>query len=113
MRREHISADGFWQMPGKPVGDWPGTKNGRDHRVALSEPARGGDREPPRPRRRQQEVENAAADARRRDWDRARRTGGSWLPWRGISSASSRGAGPATLSASDSQCTAAAPAPPW
>ena len=27
-------------MPGKPQGDWPGTKNGRDHRVALSEPAR-------------------------------------------------------------------------
>ncbi len=34
----HI-VDGWWQMPGKPVGDWPGTKNGRDHRVALSEPA--------------------------------------------------------------------------
>ena len=31
--------DGFWQMPGKPVGDWPGTKNTRDHRVALSAPA--------------------------------------------------------------------------
>ena len=26
-------------MPGKPVGDWPGTKNGRDHRVALSDTA--------------------------------------------------------------------------
>ena len=26
-------------MPGRPVGDWPGTKNGRDHRVALSEPS--------------------------------------------------------------------------
>ena len=38
MQRDHI-VDGFWQMPGKPVGDWPGTKNGRDHRVALSEPA--------------------------------------------------------------------------
>ena len=38
MRAEHI-ADGWWQMPGKPVGDWPGTKNGRDHRVWLSEPA--------------------------------------------------------------------------
>ena len=25
--------------PGRPQGDWPGTKNGRDHRVALSEPA--------------------------------------------------------------------------
>ena len=38
MLREHI-ADGWWQMPGKPVGKWPGTKNGRDHRVWLSEPA--------------------------------------------------------------------------
>jgi integrase len=38
MRREDI-ADGWWQMPGKPVGKWPGTKNGRDHRVWLSEPA--------------------------------------------------------------------------
>ena len=38
MQRDHI-VDGFWQMPGKPVGDWPGTKNGRDHRVALSESA--------------------------------------------------------------------------
>jgi integrase len=38
LQRDHI-ADGWWQMPGKPVGDWPGTKNGRDHRVALSESA--------------------------------------------------------------------------
>ena len=38
MQREHI-VDGWWQMPGKPQGDWPGTKNGTDHRVALSEPA--------------------------------------------------------------------------
>ena len=38
MQAAHI-VDGWWQMPGKPVGDWPGTKNGRDHRVALSEPA--------------------------------------------------------------------------
>ena len=38
MQREHI-AEGWWQMPGKPVGDWPGTKNARDHRVWLSEPA--------------------------------------------------------------------------
>ena len=38
MQRDHI-VDGFWQMPGRPQGDWPGTKNGRDHRVALSEPA--------------------------------------------------------------------------
>ena len=40
MRREHV-VDGWWQMPGKPQGDWPGTKNGRDHRVALSEAAQG------------------------------------------------------------------------
>ena len=38
MEREHI-VEGWWQMPGKPQGDWPGTKNGRDHRVWLSEPA--------------------------------------------------------------------------
>ena len=38
MQAAHI-ADGFWQMPGKPAGNWPGTKNGRDHRVALSEAA--------------------------------------------------------------------------
>jgi len=36
MRREHI-VDGWWQMPGKPVPalGWPGTKNGKDHRVWL------------------------------------------------------------------------------
>ena len=38
MVREHV-ADGWWQMPGKPKGTWPGTKNGRDHRIALSAPA--------------------------------------------------------------------------
>jgi integrase len=38
MERAHV-VEGFWQMPGKPQGDWPGTKNGRDHRVALSEAA--------------------------------------------------------------------------
>jgi integrase len=38
MQRDHI-VNGFWQMPGKPVGGWPGTKNSKDHRVALSEPA--------------------------------------------------------------------------
>ena len=38
MRREHI-VDGWWQMPGDPVGDvWPGTKNGESHRVWLSKP---------------------------------------------------------------------------
>jgi integrase len=38
MAKDHI-ADGWWSMPGKPKGAWPGTKNGRDHRVALSKPA--------------------------------------------------------------------------
>jgi integrase len=38
MQREHIT-DGWWMLPGKPEGKWPGTKNGRDHRVWLSEPA--------------------------------------------------------------------------
>jgi len=39
MRREHI-VDGWWQMPGAPdprLG-WPGTKNGKDHRVWLPTP---------------------------------------------------------------------------
>jgi integrase len=42
MRREHITADGWWAMPGAPnpaIG-WPGVKNGEDHKVWLSEPAR-------------------------------------------------------------------------
>lgn len=36
MRREHI-VDGWWEMPGQPNKDlkWPGTKNGRNHRVWL------------------------------------------------------------------------------
>jgi integrase len=38
MEAAHI-AEGWWRMPGKPQGEWPGTKNSRDHRVALSEPA--------------------------------------------------------------------------
>ena len=38
MQREHI-VEGWWQLPGKPQGNWPGTKNGRDHRVWLSEQA--------------------------------------------------------------------------
>ena len=38
MVKDHV-AEGWWQMPGRPVGSWPGTKNGRDHRVALSEAA--------------------------------------------------------------------------
>ena len=35
MMKDHI-VEGWWQMPGRPAGRWPGTKNGRDHRVALS-----------------------------------------------------------------------------
>jgi integrase len=37
MRSEHV-ADGWWEMPGKPVPElgWPGTKNGETHRVWLS-----------------------------------------------------------------------------
>src|SRR5262245_8076267 len=38
MRSEHI-VDGWWEMPGKPTGDWPGTKNGQSHRVWLPQPA--------------------------------------------------------------------------
>jgi integrase len=37
MRSEHI-VDGWWEMPGKPTGGWPGTKNGANHRVWLPEP---------------------------------------------------------------------------
>lgn len=39
MRREHI-IDGWWEMPGDPVGGWPGTKNGASHRVWLPAAAR-------------------------------------------------------------------------
>jgi integrase len=41
LRSEHI-IDGWWQMPGAPVPvlGWPGTKNGKDHRVWLPRPAR-------------------------------------------------------------------------
>ena len=52
MQREHI-ADGWWQMPGKPQGAWPGTKNGRDHRVWLIGAGAGADRAPPRGQRQQ------------------------------------------------------------
>jgi integrase len=40
MKREHIR-DGWWEMPGEPVAElgWPGTKNGRSHRVWLPGPA--------------------------------------------------------------------------
>jgi integrase len=38
MRREHLK-DGWWEMPGGPIADiWPGTKNGRAHRVWLPKP---------------------------------------------------------------------------
>jgi integrase len=38
MRWEHIK-DGWWQMPGEPVGGvWPGTKNEKDHHVWLPKP---------------------------------------------------------------------------
>ena len=37
MQAVHI-AEGWWQMPGRPAGAWPGTKNGRDHRVAGERP---------------------------------------------------------------------------
>jgi integrase len=42
MRSEHIEPDGWWDMPGKPDPEkrWPGTKNGRDHRVYLPRAAR-------------------------------------------------------------------------
>lgn len=41
MRREHI-VDGWWEMPGQldPKLDWPGTKNGQNHRVWLPQAAR-------------------------------------------------------------------------
>jgi integrase len=40
MRREHI-VDGWWELPGQPdpTLDWPGTKNGQNHRVWLPQPA--------------------------------------------------------------------------
>jgi integrase len=37
MRREHLTADGWWLMPGKPDAlGWRGTKNGRSHAVWLT-----------------------------------------------------------------------------
>jgi integrase len=40
MRREHHK-DGWWEMPGEPIPDiWPGTKNGRTHRVWIPVPAK-------------------------------------------------------------------------
>jgi integrase len=39
MRREHVK-DNWWELPGSPDAalKWPGTKNGRDHRVWLPRP---------------------------------------------------------------------------
>jgi integrase len=40
MRREHIK-DGWWELPGAPISEiWPGTKNGKSHRVWLPTAAR-------------------------------------------------------------------------
>jgi integrase len=40
MRREHLK-DGWWELPGEPIPDiWPGTKNGRTHRVWIPAPAK-------------------------------------------------------------------------
>lgn len=41
MRTEHV-VDGWWEMPGRPVPklDWPGTKNGENHRVWLPQSVR-------------------------------------------------------------------------
>jgi integrase len=41
MRREHL-VDGCWEMPGQLIPElgWPGTKNGRSHRVWLPAPVR-------------------------------------------------------------------------
>jgi integrase len=36
MRWEDIKDGIWWELPGKPTGDWPGTKNGANHRVPLS-----------------------------------------------------------------------------
>jgi integrase len=41
MRHEHV-VDGWWQLPGEPVPalGWPGTKNGKSHRIWLADPVR-------------------------------------------------------------------------
>jgi integrase len=41
MRSEHVTRDGWWEMPGKavPALGWPGTKNKMTHRVWLPSPA--------------------------------------------------------------------------
>ncbi len=38
MQADHIE-EGWWQMPGRLIGDWPAAENGRDHMVALSQAA--------------------------------------------------------------------------
>jgi len=40
--RWELIVDGWWHLPGAPdeARAWPGTKNGHDHRVRLSEPLR-------------------------------------------------------------------------
>jgi integrase len=40
MRREHLTPEGWWLMPGEEIADWPGTKNGFAHAVYLSAKAR-------------------------------------------------------------------------
>jgi integrase len=37
--RPYKATGGWWTLPGSPDGDWPGTKNGRTHRVWLTETA--------------------------------------------------------------------------
>lgn len=40
MRWQDIDVgNAVWSLPGKPTGDWPGTKNGRDHQVPLAQAA--------------------------------------------------------------------------
>jgi integrase len=41
MRREHVR-DGWWELPGQPdtATGWPGTKNGKSHRVWLTQEVR-------------------------------------------------------------------------
>ena len=39
MRKEDISSDGIWSLPGEVIGDWPGTKSGRGRSIPLSAPA--------------------------------------------------------------------------
>jgi integrase len=40
MRLEHITEDGWWNLPGEKTDSWPGTKNGQNHRVWLPTDAR-------------------------------------------------------------------------